>query len=262
MPVAADTHVHIYPNHDLGVFFSSSLSNLAGLAPPDKVPDTARVLCLTEGEGHHAYQELREGRRAMPEGFAVTPTSDPGALRVDHDTASLFLVAGRQIVTAERLEVLALAVEADLPDGRPLSETLDEVRNADGIPVLAWAPGKWFGARGGVVRALLDEAEPGSLWLGDTSMRPTGWLEPLLMKRGRQNGLALIAGSDPLPQPGEEAYPGTYGIFSEAPFDTDRPARNMRDLLRAGDRFVLRGRRCGPVEMAGRWNRHRKSKGS
>ena len=262
MPVAADTHVHIYPNHDLGSFFESAFRNVAGLVAPDKVADAARVLCLTEGHGFHAFRDLREGRRTLPEGFGLSPTSDPGALRIRHRDEALFLVAGRQIVTAERLEVLALVTEAVVADGQPMAETLEAVRSAGGIPVLAWAPGKWFGARGRVVGAAIETAEPGTLWLGDTSMRPTCWPEPRLMRRGRLRGLPVVAGSDPLPPPGEERYPGTYGIFSEAAFDPDHPAERMRAVLRDGAAFTLRGRRCGPLAMARRWDRHRKHKTS
>lgn len=262
MPVAADTHVHIYPNHDLRVFFESGFRNLSGLVPADKIADTALVCCLTEGRGHHAFRDLAAGRLALPEGYTCTPGPDPAALRVEHDGRALHLVAGRQVVTRERLEVLALTVDADLPDDGPVGATLAAARDAGAVPVLSWSPGKWFGGRGRTIREILDQATPGGLLLGDTTLRPTCWPEPLLMKHGRSRGIAILAGSDPLPQLGEESYVGTYGIVAQVPFDAGKPASSLRDLLRSDKALELRGRRCGPLEMVRRWNRHRTNKPS
>ena len=128
------------------------------------------------------------------------------------------------------------------------------------LPVLPWAPGKWFGARGRVIRKLMEQAAAGSFLAGDTTMRPTGWPVPVLLRYARRSGLGTVAGSDPLPQPGEEAYAGTYGIFSDVTLDPTRPADGLRNILLRGNTFTVRGRRCGPLEMAQRWNRHRKSK--
>ncbi|MDQ3773097.1 MAG: hypothetical protein M3461_01245 [Pseudomonadota bacterium] len=37
----------------------------------------------------------------------------------------LYIIAGRQIVTAERLEVLALGFEGFVPDGEPIRGVID-----------------------------------------------------------------------------------------------------------------------------------------
>lgn len=53
-------------------------------------------------------------------------------------------MAGRQIVTAEKLEVLALGTDLDIDDGRPIREVLSLVTENGGLPVIPWGAGKWW----------------------------------------------------------------------------------------------------------------------
>ena len=60
----------------------------------------------------------------------------------------LSIVAGRQIVTAENLEILALGFDAGLDDGLPIDEVILAVQAAGALCVLPWGFGKWTGKRG------------------------------------------------------------------------------------------------------------------
>ncbi|MDA1044802.1 MAG: hypothetical protein O3C57_06210, partial [Verrucomicrobia bacterium] len=108
------------------------------------------------------------------------------------------------------------------PEGCPAAETIAAIRQAGGIPVLPWSPGKWLGARARCVRDLIESQEPASLCLGDTAMRPAGFPEPAFFRIARRHGLACIAGTDPLPVPGEESILGSFASRWTAP-EEDAP---------------------------------------
>ena len=254
MQLIADTHVHIYPVHDAAQTFRSACAAqvLSG--------DGARALCLTERFDCHAFRSLVAAGRAGE--FAIVPSAEPDALRVsDGKGGDLFLFAGRQIVTAERLEVLALTVDDVIPDGQPITTVLEHVKKSGGIPVISWAPGKWLFKRDVVVRHVLEQARAGELLLGDTTLRPPVWLEPTLMRYARCKGLGIVAGSDPLPFAGEEVQAGRYGIRAAAGFDPERPVSSLRALLRGpGNGWQLYGRRSSTLEVVSRLRAHHAAK--
>jgi hypothetical protein len=166
-------------------------------------------------------------------------------------------MAGRQVVTSEKLEILALGADVSTSDGLTAEETLDLIRAAAAIPVLSWSPGKWFGRRGRIIRALIASSSPDRFLIGDTGLRPTFWPMPVLMRRARRKGFTLIGGSDPLPLPGEERWVGTYGVAIQADFDTSRPAESLRQLLTRRDvHFTPVGNRAAGVSFFSRWVRN------
>lgn len=243
-----DTHVHIYPCHDLHTALEHAFRQLAAWGQGQ------RALLLTERHDCQAFRDMRSGSwRAA--GYVISPATESCALNVaNRQWESLTIFAGRQIVSRERLEVLALATDAEIEDGQPVDEVLLQVRAQGGVPVLSWAPGKWFGERGRLVRKLLDRAARGELLVGDTSLRPTLWPEPGLMRLARRRGLEVLAGSDPLPFPGEERQVGRYASRLDTVLDLDRPVTSLRAILTSPAlRAASVGRRCGVLEVASRW---------
>jgi len=107
---------------------------------------------------------------------------------------------------------------------------------------------------------LLKEFGPQRLLLGDSSLRPLPWAEPLLMRQARREGFAVLAGSDPLPLAGEERFWGRYASRStgEGGLDLDiRPAATLRNLLQRGaSRLSPCGRRGGLLETLTRLRRN------
>jgi hypothetical protein len=71
------------------------------------------------------------------------------------------------------------------------------------------------------------------------------------MRLGRERGLAVIPGSDPLPFAGEERYAGTYGFIYQGAFDASQPAASIGRML-AGDGLMPVGARCGTWDVARR----------
>lgn len=241
MPLIVDAHVHVYPCHDACVAFGTLVTNLQRW-----VPGARMAALLTERSDCSFFAALQAKPDLLgPAGFAVETAPGAASLRLRCAAGGeLYVFAGRQVATAERIEVLALLCRAALPDGRPVRETLDAVRAAGGVPALAWAPGKWWFGRGRKVRQLFRDAGR-TLCLGDSSLRPGGWPEPALMRRARRMGIPVLAGSDALPFAGEERWLGRYATRIEADLDPGDPEGGIRRLLSGGETvFRPAGRRC------------------
>jgi hypothetical protein len=254
--LVADTHAHLYPAYHLSAALDRACLQLRNHNPGH--PGLTLGLFLTERSDCFYHRGFRRGDNSLVKPYLVRPTGSPEVVVLSEPEKShhLFVFAGRQIVTAEGLEVLCLTADPDIPDRQPVLETLDQVRRADGIPVLSWAPGKWFGRRGALIRSLIDRWAGEPLLLGDTSLRPVGWITPLLMRRGMQRGIPVVAGSDPLPFAGDESALGRYAIAS-ADFDPSQPLDSARVLL-TGGAFEMVGQRSSLPEMAGRWRNNQK----
>jgi hypothetical protein len=81
------------------------------------------------------------------------------------------------------------------------------------------------------------------------------------MARARRAGFRVVAGSDPLPFPGEESLIGRYGVLCAGEFDEARPVAGAKRLL-TDPAVPLRraGRRCGPARVLLRLWRNRLAK--
>ena len=261
MLIVADMHVHLYACFDLHQAFNCAISNLNHLAgEAGKDSGTARggavakFLFLTERSDCHFFRDIRSGRMLLP-GMKVTRMPDESVLLIEWQEADAFyLVAGRQIVTAERLEILALGTDRDFASGLPASDTISSIAESGAIPVLNWAFGKWWFRRGRVVSELLDRvALRETLSVCDISLRPRGYPEPSLMKKARSDGFRIIAGSDPLPLPAEERLIGTYGEALSGDLNLDDPLKSFWQLLKKGSRAAeVVGRRSSVVEFVTR----------
>lgn len=249
--VVADTHVHLHSCYDLGAALAALCANLA------RHGDGVHAGFLAERGDYRIFAALRDGSRPPGGGVTVRRLPEAGTLLLESDGRQAHLFGGRQIVTAERIEVLALGADIDLADGLPAERVIAAILAADGVPVIGWSPGKWWGSRGGLVGELLQRSQPGDLLLGDTALRPRHSFEPRLMREARRRGLAVVAGTDPLPLPGEECFLGTYATVFEGAFDEERPLQSARRLLRSPDACAgTRGTRGTWAASAGRWLRH------
>lgn len=258
--VVADGHLHVYPAYNPQAFFSHLINNLGRLAPT--APNNAigprnvfKLAFLAEGREHDCFGRLQNQDKTMvADGINVINGPEPVCVTVGlGGVGQVCLVAGRQIVTRERLEILGLAMCAKIPDGLPARDVIQQIIAAGGIPVLAWSPGKWLFARGQLVRELIASDRDLVMRLGDTTLRPTLWPEPRPMQLARANGRAVIPGSDPLPFAGEERYAGTYGFVYRGAFDVSRPAASITHML-AGPAAAMTpvGARCGAWIVARR----------
>lgn len=128
----------------------------------------------------------------------------------------LLVMAGRQVATKERLELLALGTCGRIEDGLTLEASIVAAWQLHALPVICWSPGKWWFSRGTVVSrtvAKLRSVAPEKLlFLGDTALRPSGFPNIGLLAREQALKHVIFAGSDPLPFSGEEERLGRYGM--------------------------------------------------
>lgn len=260
MTVIADTHVHLYPCHDAGALLRAGWDHLTANLSAEERSTAHRVLCLTERHDCRAFAAIDQGQ-LLPAPFTVSGRGEGWLHLDDAEGRTLTLVAGRQINTAERIEILALGADLDLPDGAPIRDVIPRVRSSGAVPVIAWAPGKWFFQRGKTVAALVADARAGDFLLGDSTLRPRGWPRPTLMGWAAGRGIGTVCGSDPLPFAGEEPRAGTYAVRWDGAWDSARPGDSLRALLAAPPEALQpAGCRNDPLTMARRLKGNRDSR--
>ena len=233
--VPVDTHVHLHPDFDLELSFDRAASHFGGrsgcLVVASLGADDDPLGLLRERAASFAHWRLREA-------------DGGGVLERSGLESPIAIVPARQLVTAERLEVLALSTSSALAFGRPLDETLEAIWGAGAIAVVPWSFGKWAGKRGTalrkswVARASDTECDPErALFLGDSGLRPPVLRAPLLEASAEGPSIGapalILAGSDPLAMPGHEERVGSFGSLLPGPIDLERPQAWLSRSLRA-----------------------------
>ena len=219
-----DAHVHFHACFEIEQFLAAARENFADAASEAGIePGFSAYLLLTESADANWFAQLEERAShgwKVCDLWTAHATSDERAVRLVHSSGmTLNIVAGRQIVTAERLEVLALGSAATLPDGYPLLETIQRVSELGAVPVIPWGFGKWLGRRGRKVHDVLSTARPGELCLGDNSGRLTGTRDPEQFVRARAKGIAILPGTDPFPFPEQARRVGRMGFVVRSVYD-------------------------------------------
>jgi hypothetical protein len=227
--------VHLHPGHDSARLLRAALALARCLGGP-------LVLLLAERAGVDAFGDLREAARTAgslrDRGLHVAATAETRSLAVAETGAapSVFVVAGRQIVSREGIEVLALGVEpgsatASLADGSERAADLLRFSLAAGAAaVLPWGFGKWLGARGREVARLAADPELGAqalFFLGDIAARAWPWPTPVVFRSGRR----ILPGTDLLPEAGAEERIASYRFSISGRIDAAQPAASLLGLL-------------------------------
>jgi hypothetical protein len=224
-----DAHVHLHDAAGAGEALRIASDRLAGPA------GQTGVVMLAERQGFDVLDDIRSG---------LIATDEPESCWLD-ETRKLLILAGRQIISAEKLEILVLATPARLPDGLPAEQIVAEMDAADAIVVLPWGVGKWLGKRGALVDRLIAAAPPGRLFLGDNGGRPGFW--PV---RQFASGLPVLSGSDPLPLPGWPSGIGSLASVIQAEIAPRTPAASLRNALRSSSVRIDRiGKLANPVSF-------------
>lgn len=223
--IFVDAHVHIHDCFCLLSFLDAAVENFQKASVGAGFTDGQKsfILLLAESDGKNHYQrlcELAEKGQTLssPKGpvWNLNPYSDHGVLcACRSDGQNVFLFAGRQVTTAENLEVLALMNLCSFEEKLPLFQTVQAVRESGGVPVIPWGFGKWIGKRGRILKKFLIENDE-LMFLGDNGGRPWFWPRPRLFSILEASGGRILPGSDPLPLPFEVHRVGSFGFTMNA----------------------------------------------
>lgn len=240
--IFVDSHVHAYDCFDSDLLLDSALNNFQEAAKQHAIvhQPLSYVLLLAEGKKESWFQSLsatfethRQGKKIVR--WSAVDSGEENSLMVCRNNSpenKIHVVAGRQVVTMENIEVLALFMKQPLPDGLPLPETVARVIQLGGIPVLPWGVGKWQGKRGRIIKKFLMHHESGHLFLGDNGGRPHFWPTPNLFAMAGKKGVVVLPGSDPLPLPGEALRVGSFGFYlHENSLYGDSPTKSLKSAL-------------------------------
>ena len=209
-----DGHVHIHDCFDLSQFLAATYKNFSKQAKTLGSPSVWAIL-LTEIQGVNAFSNLvnqQDQLNQQLQDWTIESTDENTSLRLKHTSGQLLLIlAGRQIVTQEKIEVLALLTDTTIPDGLPLPDTLAKVTESHALPVLPWGVGKWIGSRGTLVEQQFKAANF-PLFIGDNGGSPSFWPLPKFCQQQPQ-----LPGTDPLPLTHETHRAGSFGFSPQGP---------------------------------------------
>ena len=233
-----DAHVHVYDCFDIDKLLDAALHNFNHAAKKTGLDGVfSGVLLLSESRRDNWF--MQSSMTDSYSNWQIEKTRDKTVLqaRLLTDNADnikiIYIVAGRQIITAEGLELLALITDSTFEDGLPISSALSIVREQDAVPVLPWAAGKWLGKRGKILSSLLAAEVNKDLCLGDNSGRPVFWSNPSHFKQARVLNMPVLPGTDPLPFASEVIRVGSFGFSLRGQLSKAQPAADLKRLLRA-----------------------------
>jgi hypothetical protein len=250
MPVVTaalvDGHVHLHDCFEVPRFLDGAGGNFAAAAAGlGMTTAPTGCLMLVESSGVDNFARLADGT-ASTVPWRVEPTREPLSLvAYKHGGSPIVVIAGRQIVCREGLEVLALGTRATFADGRTLRDTLGLVAAEGAIPVVPWGVGKWHGARGRLVAGLLRKSPVPRLYLGDNGGRLGLAPRPKLLARAAPRRMCVLPGSDPLPFASQLAKVAGYGFVAEVALGCEAPFATLKTWL---DRLEASPRPFGRLE--------------
>ena len=250
--IFVDGHVHIYDCFDVDLLFAAARDNFdraAGQLGIGKESVTP-VLLLTEGATDNWYGRLLKTVKSTEQPVCKISADWDGRFsremdwlmvyRRDNPEEKLYFVAGRQVVTAQSIEVLALFCSDTIQNGLSLKNTVAAIRQSRAIPVLPWGVGKWLGKRGQQIKEFLLSDGEGLLFLGDNGGRPKLWPTPTLFTQGLEKNIAVLPGTDPLPLPDEALRVGSFGFYlQEDGMQEASPVASLRHALCSGNAEIF-----------------------
>lgn len=238
--ILADAHVHIYDCFKLEKFLDAAYSNFQSIANRLGCADKfTPILLLTETAKDFWFNRLREyvdddstnnGRAVKKWEFHHTGES-VSLFAKSGKSKDLIIIAGRQIETAEGLEVLALSTTSNFRSGIPIIDLIKEVKKDDAIPVIPWGFGKWLGKRGKILNNFMKTHKDSKIFFGDNSGRPSFLPFPHHFKVAKKNGIHILPGTDPLPFATEYDRVGSVGFLLEEKISKTYPAKSLKKIL-------------------------------
>jgi len=230
-----DAHIHIHECFDIEKFFDFAWDNFQYQAVKLQAGSFTGVLCLTEKSGTDVFGTLEKiaAEQEKTGDWDIRFTEEENSLLLSKNDFRMIVIAGRQIVTSQKLEVLAIGLKQDVEDGKPIEPILAYVVETGAIPVIPWGFGKWFSGRRKIMEKIISQKKY-PFFLGDNGNRPWIFTKPRLIRKAYKNNILNLPGSDPLPYCREIHKPGSFGLYVEAGINTDKPFESIYQVLTTG----------------------------
>jgi hypothetical protein len=216
--IPVDWHVHAHQSGDMAAVLDSAAGAFAQVSRGN-----VGVLMLAEMPGQDAFGEFAERGAA---GWRVDATEEAASLVATRGETRIIVVAGHQLLTAERLEILAYGTRSRPNEGLPADAMLRDLAQREVLAVLPWGVGKWLGQRGQVLGGLVERLPPDTFALGDNAARPVLWPTPAVFREAARRGIAVLPGTDTLP--GASPAAGQFGSLIPGAISLARPAEALR----------------------------------
>ena len=225
-----DSHVHIHQCYNLDEYLASTFSNFSSFANGiENGKDWIGVLFLTEIEGVNYFNLIKSSDAKIDSTkFVVYKTIEDNSVIISNRSEQkIILIAGRQIIAKDGIEVLAVGITKDCSSGKSLDITIDEINSKGGIPILPWGVGKWLGKSKKVIKKFIENNKNKNFFLGDNSSRPKLWLEPDIFELGRKSNHFVLPGTDSLAIQSEVNKTGTYGFILNTEINLNEPTEDL-----------------------------------
>ncbi len=238
MLLLLDTHVHIHSCFDLNNYFKFAFDNFSKNAKQiDKSHQWIGVLFLAEVEGVCFFSKLKEAINKTnslfhSEKFQLKETLETNSIIISNEkNKKIIVLPGKQIIAKDNIEVLALCTDQEIEKNKNILTTVQNINSKNGIAVLPWGVGKWFGKRKIIVEDFLKKHSNEKFFLGDNSGRPFFWTKPNIFKIGNRTKHFVLPGSDALPIPSEENKTASFGFYLFKEIDETKPLESIRQII-------------------------------
>jgi hypothetical protein len=242
-----DAHVHFHDAKRVAPTLDAAALNFK--AASRRIDGLLGVLLLTQARAERVFETLQDAPRAGD--WQVGPASaEAETLIARRGPASIAVVCGRQLRTAEGLEVLALGTRERFPDQLPLADAIASVQASGAIAVLPWGFGKWLGARGRQIGNAFSCGAPERLFAGDNGGRVGSLPMPRLIRAAAARGFRVLPGSDPFPFAADYRRVGAFGFMALTELPLSAPWRALQSWLLGSDSSPEPyGKGCNPFRF-------------
>lgn len=227
-----DSHVHIHKSFNPNTFFQNVFNNFEKMANEHfNKSQWIGVLCLTEMQGVNFFSKIcSEDNFLSAELFTINTTDERISIIVENNKKQrIVIIAGKQIISKEGIEVLALFSDDQFDEKIETSSLIKIINGKKGIPVLPWGVGKWIGNKGKVIKELLGSKL--NFYIGDNSGRLKLLPEPSLFKTAINNNHFVLHGTDALPISTQVNKTGKFGFILDIDLDLNKPAEILKKKL-------------------------------
>ena len=237
--ILIDAHVHLYDCYSLDSLFNNAYENFKYAAHKSNVNEQyVGVMFLTETRKDNYFQKLKNSIQ-NPKSLSLTlrdwsilHTQEESSLIAQNVAGNkLVIISGRQIISHEKLEILALGTTSLFDDGRPICDVIDDIEKCGALAVIPWGFGKWIGVRGQIVSNLILNNHNRKIFVGDNSGRLAIMPKPGQLTLAIKQGVAILPGTDPLPLPWEENIVGQFGALLPGRLSLEKPTEQLLQLF-------------------------------